>query len=152
MIAIEHRAIKSYVLLKSRRKSDMDSQVKIAEIDHVVFRCRDQKTMLDFYTRLMGLTEERRLEQMGLIQLRAGRSMIDLVPAEGKPDAKSKDVDHVCLGIEATDMSAVAQYLKEASVDIIEGPVNRYGAHGMGLSIYIHDPEGNVIELKQMPK
>ncbi len=89
---------------------------------------------------------------MGLIQLRAGRSMIDLVPAEDKPDAKSKDVDHVCLGIEATDMSAIARYLKDASVDIIEGPVTRYGAHGMGLSIYIHDPEGNVIELKQMPK
>ncbi len=130
----------------------MQSPIKIAEIDHVVFRCRDQNKMLDFYTRLMGLTEERRLEQMGLIQLRAGRSMIDLVPAPGKPDEKSKDVDHVCLGIEAADMSAIAQYLRESAVEIIEGPVTRYGAHGMGLSIYIRDPEGNVIELKQMPR
>ena len=97
----------------------MGSPVKIAEIDHVVFRCRDQNKMLDFYTRLMGLAEERRLEQMGLIQLRAGRSMIDLVPAESKPDAKSKNVNHVCLGIEATDMSAIARYLKDASVNII---------------------------------
>ncbi len=40
----------------------MESLVKIAEIDHVVFRCRDQNKMLDFYTRLMGLVEERRLD------------------------------------------------------------------------------------------
>jgi len=129
----------------------MEAPVKIAEIDHVVFRCRDQKKMLDFYTRLMGLVEERRLEQIGLIQLRAGRGMIDLVPSPAAVDEKSENVDHVCLGIEAADMNAVARNLRACGVAIIEGPVMRYGAHGDGLSIYIHDPEGNVIELKQMP-
>src|SRR5579871_755416 len=130
----------------------MAAPVKIAEIDHVVFRCRDQKKMLDFYTQVMGLAEERRLEQIGLIQLRAGRGMIDLVPSHAPFDEKSENVDHVCLGIEAADMEAVARDLRECSVEIIDGPVLRYGAHGNGLSIYIHDPEGNVIELKQMPR
>ena len=144
MIAVEHRAIKSYV-------SSMQSLIKIAEIDHVVFRCHDQQKMLDFYTRLMGLVEERRIEQIGLIQLRAGRSMIDLVPSRGMLDENSRNVDHVCLGIEATDMSEVARHLKESDVEVIGEPATRYGARGMGLSIYVRDPEGNVIELKQMP-
>jgi len=130
----------------------MESPVKIAEIDHVVFRCRDQNKMLDFYTRLMGMVEERRIEQIGLIQLRAGRGMVDLVPSEGEVDEKSKNVDHVCLGIEATDMSAVARHLRECSVEVLGEPATRYGARGMGLSIYVRDPEGNVIELKQMPR
>lgn len=129
----------------------MEALVKIAEIDHVVFRCRDQNRMLAFYTGLMGLAEERRLDAIGLIQLRAGRSMIDLVPFN-TVDQKAPNVDHVCLGIETDDMDAVARRLRESSVEIIEGPVPRYGAHGTGLSIYIHDPEGNVIELKQMPR
>jgi glyoxylase I family protein len=130
----------------------MGSPFKIAEIDHVVFRCRDQATMLDFYIRLMGLVEERRIDQIGLIQLRAGRSMIDLVPSEAGADDKSKNVDHVCLGIETADMAVVARHLREASVDVIGDPATRYGARGMGLSIYVRDPEGNVIELKQMPQ
>jgi catechol-2,3-dioxygenase len=113
--------------------------------------------MLDFYTGLMGMVEERRIEQIGLIQLRAGRSMLDLVPSEGVLDEKSKaekstNVDHVCLGIEAADMSAVAQHLKQCSVEVMGEPATRYGARGMGLSIYIRDPEGNIIELKQMPR
>lgn len=130
----------------------MESPVKIAEIDHVVFRCRDQNKMLDFYTRLMGMVEERRIEQIGLIQLRAGHGMIDLVPSEGEVEEKSSNVDHVCLGIEATDMSAVARHLRECSVEVLGEPATRYGARGMGLSIYVRDPEGNVIELKQMPR
>jgi glyoxylase I family protein len=128
------------------------SPIKIAEIDHVVFRCRDQPKMLAFYTDIIGLSEERRIDQIGLIQLRAGQSMIDLVPAETASDDKSRNVDHVCLGIEAADLSAIAHYLKENSVEVIGEPAIRYGARGMGLSIYLRDPEGNVIELKQMPR
>ncbi|HXN85763.1 MAG TPA: VOC family protein [Candidatus Binataceae bacterium] len=129
----------------------MHSPIKIAEIDHVVFRCRDQKKMLAFYTDIIGLTEERRIDQIGLIQLRSGRSMIDLVPADVVSDEKSRNVDHVCLGIEAADLSAIAGYLRENAVEVIGEPAIRYGARGMGLSIYLRDPEGNVIELKQMP-
>ena len=133
-------------------ESQMESPLKIAEIDHVVFRCRDQTRMLDFYTRLMGLVEERRIEQIGLIQLRAGRSMIDLVPADAGIEETSNNVDHVCLGIEATDMAVLARHLRDCSIEVIGEPAMRYGARGMGLSIYVRDPEGNVIELKAMPQ
>ena len=128
----------------------METPFKIAEIDHVVFRCHNQAKMLDFYTRVIGLAEERRIAQIGLIQLRAGHSMIDLVPAEEDP-ASGKNVDHVCLGIDTADLAAVARHLKAHSVEVMGEPAQRYGAHGMGLSIYVRDPEGNVIELKQMP-
>ena len=129
----------------------MEIPLKVAEIDHVVLRCRDQDRTLDFYTRVLGLAEERRIAQIGLIQLRAGRSMIDLVPAGGPRVETALNVDHVCLGVEARDLNEVVRYLRAQSVEVIGEPAMRYGAHGQGLSIYLRDPEGNVVELKQMP-
>ena len=129
----------------------MEIPLKVAELDHVVLRCRDQNRALDFYTRILGLREERRIDQIGLIQLRAGRSMIDLVPATHPRAEEGLNVDHLCLAVEARDLSEVASYLSELSVEVIGEPAMRYGAHGQGLSIYIRDPEGNVVELKQMP-
>ena len=129
----------------------MGIPLKVAEIDHVVLRCRDQNRAYDFYTRVLGLTEERRIAQIGLIQLRAGRSMIDLVPAHNPRVESGLNVDHVCIGIEARDLKAVAAYLREQSIEVVGEPAERYGARGSGMSIYMRDPEGNVIELKQMP-
>jgi glyoxylase I family protein len=128
----------------------MSLPFKIAELDHVVLRCRDQARALEFYTGVLGLSIERRLEQIGLIQLRAGQSMLDLVPV---PDRAAQDanVDHFCLGIEAADMTEVARVLREQGIEVIGDPIQRYGARGMGLSVYIRDPEGNVVELKQIP-
>jgi glyoxylase I family protein len=125
--------------------------LKVAEIDHVVLRCRNQSCMLDFYTRVLGMAEERRIERIGLIQLRAGASMIDLVPAAAPRIESGTNVDHFCLGIEAVDMDTAVKYLRENSVVIVGEPSQRYGARGMGISVYVHDPEGNVVELKQMP-
>ena len=127
----------------------MDLKFKIAELDHVVLRCADQARALEFYTGVLGMTEERRLESIGLIQLRAGASMLDLVP--GAHDKERRNVDHFCLGVDTGDIAAFAAHLRERGVDVIGEPALRYGARGSGLSIYIHDPEGNVVELKQMP-
>ena len=129
----------------------MAAALKIREIDHVVLRCRDQARMLDFYTRIIGLAEERRIEQIGLIQLRAGASMIDLVPAPAPRVESALNVDHFCLGVEIADLGEAVRYLRALAVEVIDEPVMRYGARGMGLSIYLRDPEGNVVELKQMP-
>ncbi len=129
----------------------MDPPFGIAEIDHVVLRCRDQARAFGFYTQVLGCKEERRIEAIGLIQLRAGHSMIDLVPADSPRAEEARNVDHVCLGIHARDMSEVARYLRERQVEVIGEPTARYGARGMGASIYVRDPEGNILELKQMP-
>ncbi len=128
----------------------MEIPLKVAELDHVVLRCREQERALDFYTRLLGLTEERRIEQIRLIQLRAGRSMIDLLPANHPRSEEGLNVDHFCLGVAAHDMNEVARYLRQNDVEVIGQPEKRYGAHGLGISIYVRDPEGNVVELKQV--
>ncbi|HXW82853.1 MAG TPA: VOC family protein [Candidatus Binataceae bacterium] len=123
---------------------------RIAELDHVVLRCRDLDRAREFYTRVLGLKVERRIEQIGLVQLRAGQSMLDLVPATER-SLNGSNVDHFCLGIEAGDLAAVARFLRGQSVEVVGEPAQRYGARGMGSSIYIRDPEGNLVELKQMP-
>jgi glyoxylase I family protein len=128
----------------------VDIPLKVAELDHVVLRCRDQPKMLEFYTRVLGLVEERRLDQIGLIQLRAGSSMLDLVPAAEPRLESALNVDHFCFGIHAADLLQVARHLRENSVEVAGDPAMRYGARGMGQSIYIRDPEGNTVELKQM--
>jgi glyoxylase I family protein len=129
----------------------MEIPFKIAELDHLVLRCRDQALMLDFYTRVLGLHEERRLDAIGLIQLRAGTSLIDLVPARDPPGGGAVNVDHFCLGVTVSDLAAVIAYLRAQDVVVAGEPALRYGARGTGLSIYIRDPEENTIELKQMP-
>ncbi|TMA39583.1 MAG: VOC family protein [Deltaproteobacteria bacterium] len=122
--------------------------MRVEELDHVVLRCRNQPRALDFYTRVLGLTEERRVEAIGLVQLRAGRSMVDLLASSESDREGATNVDHICLGIAATDMHAVVRYLEAQGVEVIGEPALRYGARGMGLSVYARDPEGNVVELK----
>ena len=125
----------------------MTSSIHVTELDHVVLRCRDQAPMLRFYTEVLGLVEERRIEAIGLIQLRAGRSLIDLVP--GTPAGfEGANVDHVCLAIAPVAMEDVVRELAARAVETIGEPMVRYGATGNGPSLYLRDPEGNVVELK----
>src|SRR5215470_10283063 len=120
----------------------MERPLRVAELDHVVVRCRDQARMLDFYTRVLGLVEERRIETIGLVQLRAGRSMVDLVP--GTPGGIDvANVDHVCLALAPVDLADVVSHLRALDVEVIGEPTVRYGASGYGPSIYVRDPEGN---------
>jgi catechol 2,3-dioxygenase-like lactoylglutathione lyase family enzyme len=125
----------------------MASPIRVTELDHVVLRCRDQARMLAFYTDVLGLAEERRLEALGLVQLRAGRSMVDLVPGE-PAGYEGANVDHVCLMIAPIGMESLVGFLAERGVETIGEPMVRYGATGYGLSVYCRDPEGNVVELK----
>jgi glyoxylase I family protein len=127
----------------------MKSPLMVVELDHVVLRCRQQDRTLDFYSRVLGLKEERRIGQLGLIQLRAGASMVDLIPTVEPRVDTGTNVDHFCLGIETDDLGSVISYLRSNSVEILGEPAMRYGARGMGNSIYVRDPEGNIIELKQ---
>ena len=130
----------------------------VREIDHVVLRIRDLERALAFYGGVLGCAVEKRQEKIGLIQLRAGRSLIDLVPLDGKlgraggagPGAEGRNVDHICLRVEPFDGEAILSHLRAHGLD--PGPVeSRYGAEGEGPSIYVTDPDGNVVELKGPP-
>ena len=129
----------------------MERPFQVEELDHVVVRCRDQARALAFYTGVLGLPEERRVDALGLIQLRAGRSLVDLVPADPPPTHEGRNVDHFCLGVRAPDMAALVAYLQAAGVTLLGEPMPRYGAHGTGPSLYVLDPDGNVVELKTLP-
>ena len=129
--------------------------IHIREIDHLVLRVFDLDRMLQFYCGTLGCTVEKVQDDIGLVQLRAGRSIIDLIPVDGElgraggipPEARGLNLDHFCLRVEPFDEPAIRSEL--AGHGIEAGPVmSRYGAEGYGPSIYIKDPEGNVIELK----
>src|SRR4029450_11788382 len=101
----------------------MARPLRVAELDHVVVRCRDQAQSLDFYTRILGLAEERRIDAIGLVQLRAGASMVDLVPADPPPSQEGRNVDHFCLGVEAADMESLAAWLRSRRGERVGDPV-----------------------------
>jgi catechol 2,3-dioxygenase-like lactoylglutathione lyase family enzyme len=133
--------------------------VRIRDIDHLVLRATNLDRMLAFYSDVLGCALERRDDDLGLVQLRAGRSLIDLVPVEGRlgraggapPGAEGRNVDHFCLRLEPFDEPALRAYLEAKGVAV--GPVaERVGAEGKGPSIYISDPEGNTVELKGPPR
>lgn len=121
----------------------------VERIDHVVLRVRDLAGMVRFYEQALGFKEERRLEKLQLVQMRAGTSMLDLIAAErsaGAP-AGAANMDHLCFRVEPFDRDAIVTRLAPFGVSVGE-TVERYGAEGNGPSVYFNDPEGNQIELK----
>jgi glyoxylase I family protein len=131
---------------------------RLQQIDHVVLRVHDLAAMQAFYCDVLGCTEERRQDAIGLVQLRAGASLIDLVPLDGKlgrlggagPGREGHNMDHLCLSVENYDEDAIVAHLREHGVRV--GDIgSRYGAQGEGPSIYCYDPQGNMVELKGPP-
>ena len=124
-------------------------------IDHVVLRVVDIDRMAGFYREVLGCTDERTQWEIGLYQLRAGSSLIDLVTIDGKlgamggaaPGAEGRNVDHFAIAVAPFDEVAIRAHLDRHGIRVEQsGP--RYGAEGEGPSIYISDPEGNIVELK----
>jgi glyoxylase I family protein len=132
--------------------------IRIRDIDHLVLRVVDVEAMVAFYRDVLGCSIERRRDELGLVQLRAGRSMVDLVPVDGKlgraggaaPGPEGRNLDHFCLRVDPFDEAAIRRHLDAAGIAAGEA-VPRYGAEGEGPSIYVTDPEGNVVELKGPP-
>ena len=133
----------------------MRSPFAIAGLDHVVLRVRGVDTMVRFYRDVLGCPVEKEQAAFGLVQMRAGGSLIDLVDVDGPlgrmggaaPEATARNMDHFCLRIDPWDEAAILAHLTAAGVTVGETGT-RYGAQGYGPSIYISDPEGNVVELK----
>ena len=130
--------------------SRIQSALRVKGLDHVVLRVADMDRAIGFYEQVLGLHVERRLESIGLVQLRAGTAMIDLVPRTEDED-DGRNMDHFAVRIEEMDVPAITAHLKTQGID--PGEVRRrYGAEGYGSSIYITDPDGNTVELKGPPE
>jgi len=129
----------------------------VVRIDHVVLRVVDVEASLRFYCDVLGCVEERRVDRLGLTQLRAGDSLIDLVDVAGElgraggapPGASGRNVDHLALRI-AKPPEAIEAHLRAHKIEY--SPFERrYGGEGFALSTYLRDPDGNVVELRGAP-
>lgn len=129
--------------------------ISIKAIDHVVLRVKDVDRAIRFYGEVLGCGVEWRRDDIGLTHLRAGASQIDLIDIASEvgrkggaaPGKKRRNVDHFCLNMERFDEPAILAHLRKHGIEAGEVK-RRFGAEGNGPSIYIHDPEGNMVELK----
>ena len=132
----------------------------VQRLDHVVLRVADIERSIRFYREVLGCELVRRRDDLGLVHVRAGVSMIDFVSIDGPlgrrggaaPGAEARNVDHVCLRIEPFDAQALIAHLQNQRATTDAKVVDNFGAEGAGPSIYLTDPDGNEIELKGAPK
>ena len=122
----------------------------IGKIDHVVLTTRDLDRCLDFYTRVLGM----RVERYGAnrIALRFGDHKFNVHPPGFDASIKARiptpgSLDFCFLADRPLD--EVIAHLKQQSIPIEEGPVNRTGARFTIRSVYIRDPDGNLIEISE---
>jgi catechol 2,3-dioxygenase-like lactoylglutathione lyase family enzyme len=134
----------------------------LRKLDHVVLRVADLEASLAFYRDVLGCTLDKVQDKIGLWQVRAGDSLIDLVPLDGPlgriggagPAREGRNVDHFAIQIAPFDgqetgrfLDAIRAHLAAHHVTITDSG-RRYGAEGNGPSIYVADPDGNIVELK----
>lgn len=125
-------------------------------IDHLVLRVEDLERSIAFYEKVTGCTVVKRRDDLGLVHLRAGSSMIDLVAIDGRlgvkggtgPSVEGRNVDHFCLRVDPFDAAALVAHLTLHGIAPLGEVTNNFGAEGDGPSLYFKDPDGNVIELK----
>ncbi len=133
----------------------MARPIIVTGLDHIVLRIVDRSQMLTFYRDVLGLAVDRDRPDLGLVHLRAGAQLIDLITLDGPlgqagsvgPGEEGRNLDHVCLQVRPFDSEVINAHLAAHGVRILDEG-QRYGTDGMGHSIYIRDPEGNTVELK----
>jgi catechol 2,3-dioxygenase-like lactoylglutathione lyase family enzyme len=122
------------------------NSVRVTEFDHIVLRVADVDKSLSFYCDALGMSAERveewRSGQAPFPSVRVtAETIIDLVAAPSEGD----NVDHFCLVIEPIDFD---EFVATSGLHFEEGPVPRSGARGMGTSVYLRDPDHNLVELR----
>ena len=129
--------------------------MRILGLDHIVLRVRDMERMIAFWRDALGCEVEKVQAALGLVHIRAGSALIDLVDIAGElgrqggraAEAEGRNLDHFCLRVEPFDPAAIRARLAALGI-AVDPPKRRFGAEGYGSSIYFNDPEGNRIELK----
>jgi glyoxylase I family protein len=132
--------------------------IKPKQLDHVVLRVADLDASMRFYRDVLGFPLGHSNEEIGLYQLRAGSSMIDLVALDGKlgrrggetVSQQNRNMDHFAITLSEYDEPAIVAYLASHGVKARDSG-RRFGAEGRGTSILVDDPDGNTVELKGPP-
>ncbi len=74
----------------------------------------------------------------------SAETIIDLIPGT----VSGRNVDHLCLVV---DQASVDHVVSSGRFTVVDGPDQRFGARGMATSVYVTDPDGNVVELRAYP-
>jgi catechol 2,3-dioxygenase-like lactoylglutathione lyase family enzyme len=133
------------------------SAITIAALDHFVLRVRDLGASLEFYRDLLGLPieflDEYRAGTRPFVSARVGGQLLDLVPDSSYDPVAGMNAGgfmHLCVRVTRPSMVELIPTLKARNVELIDDqPVPRMGATGLGLSIYVRDPDGYIVELKE---
>ena len=128
----------------------MSAPVEVVGLDHIVLNVADVERSLAFYSGALGLQPVRvaewREEKAPFPSVRVDeQTIIDLLAAP----RTGQNADHFCLVVEPTDFAAV---VAGGRFEVLDGPGPRFGARGIGTSLYIRDPDGNVVELRYYQK
>ena len=120
--------------------------LKVIDLDHIVVNVADVERALGFYCDELGLApvrvDEWRRHEVPFPSARVNAStIIDLLPLP----RTGENIDHLCLVVEPADLEAVAA---SGRFEVVSGPNRRYGARGDGMSLYVRDPDGNLVELR----
>lgn len=140
---------------QTQTQTAIESLVKITELDHIVLRVKDVEVSMQFYSETLGLKPER-VEQWraGDVRFPSVRlnddTIIDLFASDQESIGRDgvKNQDHFCMVIEPTDMDELKAKFEALGVGIQAGPGKRWGSHGDGISLYVYDPDDNVVELR----
>ncbi|MEW8624976.1 MAG: VOC family protein [Candidatus Thiodiazotropha sp.] len=122
--------------------------MKITQLDHLVLTVRDIQVSCDFYTRILGMqlvefAGGRKALEFGSQKINLHQHHQEFEPKAALPTPGSADL---CF-LTDVPLNEVAAHLKQHKVEIIEGPVERTGAEGPILSIYLRDPDDNLLEI-----
>jgi len=122
--------------------------MNIERVDHVVLTVHDLDSTCEFYSRVFGMQvvtfeEDRKALQFGQQKLNLHAAGKEFEPKAVNATPGSGDL---CF-ITKTPLEEVIQHMKNCHVEILQGPVRRTGAMGAIASIYVSDPDGNLIEV-----
>ena len=122
--------------------------MRIESIDHLVLTVADIETTIDFYTRVLGMEsvefgEGRRALKFGNQKINLHEAAKEIAPHARIPEPGSADL---CL-LTTSSIDDVITILENSEITIELGPVQRTGAMGAIDSVYIRDPDGNLLEI-----
>lgn len=125
--------------------------MKINHLDHIVLTVANIDITLDFYQRVLGMRgvtfgEGRHALAFGQQKINLHQAGREFEPKAATPQPGSADLCFICL----TPIEAVIEHLQKEGVAVTEGPVRRTGAAGPILSVYLRDPDRNLIELSNL--
>ncbi|EBQ5905564.1 VOC family protein [Salmonella enterica subsp. enterica serovar Newport] len=125
-------------------------QMIIDRIDHLVLTVSDISTTIRFYEEVLGFSavtfkQNRKALIFGAQKINLHQQEMEFEPKASRPTPGSADL---CF-ITSTPINDVVSEILQAGISIVEGPVERTGATGEIMSIYIKDPDGNLIEISQ---